>query len=804
MALQEITQGITGQEAAAIILQNDRDILGSTGYPFQNVNNYDLFPVKKIRFYGSPVEGQSIFLHYFFNRESVSGGRRSNLQFDVLNSAGTLLYSVVASGWESVVSTDTKGLISGQLIILKPGDPLHGKVVGEYTIDADLATYRRENGYGVYNTDDNQYGYNLSPLCWDNIATSGIGDHTAVSLKAFNEIISVFIKDSNGITDWMRVAVQDVREVTGNYEKFMQNEYWIAYLWKNLNVNGTLYNLIRFGESSPQSTTDNYAMLQWTGKQTDTVESYSIKDISITIDWAKVPDGTSWNGKALFRKVFTGVTQIQIPEGYGERDTTAQLITVKKDGTGNFTTIGDAYASIKDSSYENQYEVCVYPGVYEEHNLKPPKYTHTHGLAPNTVTITSKPWNAESTLPVFDQQYASSKLSNMTIDSWTGYCIHYDVALDRCTLVNENLHLIKRYYSGALMAVIGGGSFKYGTKFHWKGCTFEGVGATCEASCHTNGNVLNENIHQVFDNCVFVNGYPNIGSVGGFGHCVCEIRGCRFTPGVRGLFTWNSPIRNIEDPTLYLYNTIEWQVIGGGNNNFAPLLYSRGKTIQLEAATPIEISGNAAAVIFGDIPAIEAPGVRYPATLTSMYYIADEKAGMEGYSELRDVFQLWKRLGDCTTQNKTLTVTVNGVTRSHVFKDNYLQTKESQNSIIAKMNTSLTNVTVKAITASGYNYDNINTTDKMYVTVTAADILKGEVVTLSGAKAVDTTPLNDILGFATKNAVQGESVPVWVNAFAPDGGIADGQYGLDANGTLSASAATKIGYAKGNIFYMYR
>lgn len=132
-------------------------------------------------------------------------------------------------------------------------------------------------------------------------------------------------------------------------------------------------------------------------------------------------------------------------DSYEIKPTIRTRVTVKKDGTGDYTTIGAAYAAIsKKSSFFNQYEVCVYPGVYEEVNLICPAYSHTHGMFPNTVTVTSE--GKTGTNPVFDQTGRPSRLSNMKIISATGYCIHVDSPLIH-SIVNEGLYCKKVYSS---------------------------------------------------------------------------------------------------------------------------------------------------------------------------------------------------------------------------------------------------------------------------------------------------------------------------------------------------------------------
>ena len=477
-----------------------------------------------------------------------------------------------------------------------------------------------------------------------------------------------------------------------------------------------------------------------------------------------------------------------IQDGYGFKDAIKERVTVRPDGTGDYQYISAAVAACNHGCKNHQYEIAVYPGVYEEINIIVPPFTHIHGLAPNSVIVTSRAADPASTDPVFDQRYSSSKLSDMTIESHNGYCIHYDVSLDEATLVNENL-ILHRTVPAAGAAIIGGGSFYNGAKYIWRNCIFKADYAQ-GAACHTNANKECENTHITFENCVFINSWLRNGNVGGFGYCVYEIKGCTFEKGFPGLVNWTSDLRTTPDPNLYLFDRNEWQIIGGRNKNLLFQQTASGKTIRFTADHPIVVSGNAAEVIFGYNPTynnIKTP--RLDCSVTSMYYIDDSQAGTPPSV---DVYQLWKRLGDCTGTPLNLVVTVDGVTCTYNFTQNYLVTQPTEASLIADMQLALTNVTISAITASGFNYDDINTSDMIYVKVASDDILKYEFITYDGYKADNTTPAHKIAGVCVKDTPQGEYAKVYTDCYFDQIARADGLYGLNSNGVLDASATTKV------------
>lgn len=612
------------------------------------------------------------------------------------------------------------------------------------------------------------------------------------------------INDVDGTMSEIIDGIVDAKYLAPNYESFLNNKFALAYLWKNYGDNKQC--LIRVRMLSPNSN-DNYANISDYDVPAE-VREYTFGDgkFFFKIDWSKIPDG-AWNCTGEFGNILYPVSDIPY-DGYTTRDSTKRQVWVSQDGTKDYTSIGEAYAAITDSSYENQYEVVVLPGTYDEYNLIPPPFTHTYGLYPNSVKITSRNWaNIGDTLPVFDQRTHPSKLSNLTIESWTGYCIHFDVEMNNVSIKNENLHLIKQYYEGTMMAIIGGGSYKYGTRYEWKSCIFECVGADGNVSCHTQANTRGDNTFLIFDSCSFVRCSPRVGSVGAYGKCTCEITKCNFGYGQIGLDSWFSPIRSVDNPNEYLANRMEWGIIGGGNKNFAPKALNTISTIRIKANYPIEISGSAVDSIFGNnYKTNDYHSARIQCSVTSMYYIDDSQAGLSGYSEVRDVYQLWKRLGDCSSINKTLSVTINGVTKSYTFNKNYLSSKQSEDSIIAEMQAVLSHCTIEKYTNDDIGYDFINTTDKMYIEVADEDVIVGEFITKDGKRATSATNPSNIAGMVVADTTQRNLAPVWTNAIYVGymGYTGSGDIGLSDAGELYWTGKDKpIGFIKNRIFYPY-
>lgn len=283
---------------------------------------------------------------------------------------------------------------------------------------------------------------------------------------------------------------------------------------------------------------------------------------------------------------------------YVIKDNSKNIVVVDCLGNGDFTNIKSACESITNSNINNQYEIVVRPGTYNENYIIVPNFTHIHGIKPNTVIVTSE--GISGTNAVFDQRDYSSKLSNMHIKSQTGYCIHYDNALDRKVIKNENLILeLLPNREATNNSIIGGGSFLYGTYVEWKNCTF--INGT--VSCHTN-QFKYENFRDVFTNCKFVNSYFTIGNVGGYGDCIFEINNCVMPKDGANLACFTNDILDVDNPSLYLAQELEWQIVGYGNKNLVPYFATQSEGLMFETKEnnkQISVSGSAVKDLFGTV-----------------------------------------------------------------------------------------------------------------------------------------------------------------------------------------------------------
>jgi hypothetical protein len=545
---------------------------------------------------------------------------------------------------------------------------------------------------------------------------------------------------------------------------------------------------------------------------TKTVETLTVDGkFSAIIDWTGLPTTVEQTISTLIKsECITGcVSQNQLEEsetlidtklptdGYAIKDTITNVITVDSNGNGDFLTIESAYASITDSSIYNQYEVVVFAGTYNENNLIVPAYTHTHGIRPESVIITS--YGLDTTYPVLDQRFTSSKLSNLTVISYTKYCVHYDYSLDSQTVMNENLHLIQTKTANG--TIIGGGTFTKGTLYIWNNCIFEGG----EVHCHTAGSQGDfHNTHNIFNKCKLINAYFYAQSTGGFGHCVYEINDCYTKKGNLTLQLATSPLRIADEPYSYFTDVNEWQVLGANNKNFRVDFLSEGEGLMFETANigeDITISGTAIASLFGVVK-YKLGGTRLKGMALGIYYVKDTQAGLDPYTELADVYQMWKRLGDCSTTNKTLSVTVGSTTQTYTFDQDYSTLETSEDTLMAAINSTITIATIQKNVLTEL-WNGINVEEKQFITVSDAnDVLKGCAVGIDGANSPENSTSDDVFGIALDDGSTGETIPVWVGNMLTTT-LADGEYGVGTYGELVTTATEKICKVESGVLYKY-
>ena len=225
-------------------------------------------------------------------------------------------------------------------------------------------------------------------------------------------------------------------------------------------------------------------------------------------------------------------------------------ITVKQNGSGDFTTPQEAVAWIKDSSFNNRYNILIYEGEYDvysnlsseqlERGIILPDYTYLIGVGKKDNIILRGQQNAgeddtnvkmRSPLNI----NMNNGLKNLTVIAKNSrYAVHadnsnfykdYEWNIENCSFIHEGND---SSFTWQTCIAWGSGSAS-GGKEYFKNCIFKGkVGYTS----HNNRNFENDT-YQEFENCKFIadtriNSVEFISMNSGVEHNVV-FKGCQFT-----------------------------------------------------------------------------------------------------------------------------------------------------------------------------------------------------------------------------------------------------------------------------------
>lgn len=160
------------------------------------------------------------------------------------------------------------------------------------------------------------------------------------------------------------------------------------------------------------------------------------------LDTTQLEVGTEFSGYEEYGYKIP-VSQIRgVPKSGGA--TTKTRVTVGSSNA-DFSTISSALASITDASIDNQYEIFIYKGTYNEGNFRSKNYVDIIGQDKYKTIVNYvgdvATWNDTSTL------FAESemKLANLTlIGTDTKYPLHIDKATGKWTCVVENVVMLHK------------------------------------------------------------------------------------------------------------------------------------------------------------------------------------------------------------------------------------------------------------------------------------------------------------------------------------------------------------------------
>lgn len=222
--------------------------------------------------------------------------------------------------------------------------------------------------------------------------------------------------------------------------------------------------------------------------------------------------------------------------------------------------------------------------------------------------------------------------------------------------------------------------------------------------------------------------------------------------------------------------------------------------ISIDAAnSSVAVSGSAVPALFGQNPVVIKGGSGYPARVLSSHSVKGEVTGG----------LIGQRLGDCTTVNKTLTVTFDGGTPvTLTLAANY--TSMTNDAVVSALNTLLNDSAGRAFSViTPYNNEAPvyqSDREKILTNNTNVVILKGTAVAfnnskLYGRRATNSDNRATIAGIALENIAPGDQGRVQVSGYiyrtyvaftgtAPSAFLAT--CSVNSDGTLSAGSTNPI------------
>jgi len=458
-----------------------------------------------------------------------------------------------------------------------------------------------------------------------------------------------------------------------------------------------------------------------------------------------------------------------------------QTVTVKADGTGDYTTLAAAIAAIGGGS--NAYRRVlykVYEGIYTDTNVYPPNYSDIVGVGerdniwfkgelPDSVAI--------ATIPTVQTLYMNqtTRLKNLKITARNmRYPIHSDSGASsyRALQEIEDCYIEHLGNQGAIdwQAANGGNPGGVWASEHAWGCgTHSGqkifsrrsiwVSRTSPFYFHTNADFA-EPCYVELDGgasiCTTDTGSALVVQPLGSGQPDRFVikNGCE----IRGPLTVN--------PAPWLSNSIynqrgdqnsEVEIYVSGSSPVAWTSSNNCNVLELRsvdaANSAVVVSGTGAEALFGKQPKYVAGGVGYPARVYSKHAITGSVSGV----------LLGARLGNCSSVDKTLNIVFDGsVNKTITLNQDY--SAMSNATVVASLNTALADGT-----RAFYEIDPYDNTchitqaeyEKTVLNTGASAVLRGMGVAFDGsqfkgriATASDAASL--FAGVALENVVAGQ------------------------------------------------
>lgn len=418
----------------------------------------------------------------------------------------------------------------------------------------------------------------------------------------------------------------------------------------------------------------------------------------------------------------------------------AATVTVAADGSGQYTTIPAALAATTDASASKRYEIVVLPGTYGEVEWTTIRWADLRAIdKKNTILDCRQPDN--STLTTISTNSALEAEAFVTLRNFTilaanaRYGIHADAAnvptsrnsfmnfidCDIRHLGNDGARAYQEANAGNPGGVwsnevaIGFG-LSDGQETLIRGCTLQAPKAGL--SMHTRGNYAKPT-RFVMEGCVTIATNGDVDGTGPYGTAYQSGKGLSLQAlgtGQDDLVrlignTFGGPIQVTFGPWYptaladQVADRFEFVIEGYGNNAVPWLVENPGtRALRIDSAdgtdaSSVDVTGSAVAVLFGSVVTYRAGG-----GLRAGVWGTSDVSGI-GTGSANNVFitSMGQRLGDCTSVNKTLSVSFQGGAPVVItFSQNY--TAVSNTTILAAINATLG----AAGTASLFNATSLN------------------------------------------------------------------------------------------------
>ncbi|GAB3754007.1 hypothetical protein [Spirosoma pomorum] len=436
------------------------------------------------------------------------------------------------------------------------------------------------------------------------------------------------------------------------------------------------------------------------------LQSFSILK---TIYTPIVPTGYQQNEYVLEQELQHRDAQISALKGqvgYFPSPLSITTLTVKADGTGDFTSVKLANDSIVDSSPNHWYEILFHPAINTEveYHIKP--YTIVRGTLRDACILAGEmpDWATDDQISLSSTIWvdATSELYNLTITCRNmRYPVHSEAGgnnvdarhhVQNCTIHhfgNQGARAWRQAHPESGMSPLtvwtsenpwgyGSGS---GVDETFEDVTFIGPGTGWYI--HDNKDFTRGTVNKL-RNCRLVKtgGWGSVIVVQPLGSGVTstiDLRGCSITPGYIVLddnpWLTKRPENQVADHCQYNITLSDCSNIGFLDN-------TRGRALRINSTgTSVRVSGSAVPLIFGTVTTHDGGG-----GLGGYLYGSWDISGIPvGFDNEAIVNTLGRRLGNCTSATKTLNCLFqDGTSKVITFNQDY--TAQSNATILALIN----------------------------------------------------------------------------------------------------------------------